>query len=82
MLKAKIFVTLRNGVKDIQGEAVAKHLVMMGHESVDAVRIGKYIELDLKSTDRTKATEEAKKMCEELLANTVIEKYSIRIVKR
>lgn len=78
-MKARIHVMLKDGVLDPQGEAVRHALGSLGFEGVDAVRQGKVIELDLAHADRSKAEAEVKAMCEKLLANTVIEKYSVEI---
>ena len=76
-MKAKIHVTLKSGVLDPQGKAVEHALGSLGFAGVSGVRQGKYIELDLDETDRAKAQANVEKMCEKLLANTVIENYSI-----
>ena len=76
-MKAKIHVTLKSGVLDPQGKAVEQALGALGFAGVSGVRQGKYIELDLDETDRSKAQANVEKMCEKLLANTVIENYSI-----
>ena len=76
-MKAKIHVTLKSGVLDPQGKAVEQALGSLGFAGVSGVRQGKYIELDLDETDRAKAQANVEKMCEKLLANTVIENYYI-----
>ena len=76
-MKAKIHVTLKSGVLDPQGKAVEQALGSLGFAGVSGVRQGKYIELALDATDRAKAQANVEKMCEKLLANTVIENYSI-----
>lgn len=78
-MKAHVHVTLKNGVLDPQGEAIRHALGTLGFEGVDAVRQGKVIEIDLAETDAAKAEAEVRKMCEKLLANTVIENYRIDI---
>ncbi len=78
-MKAKVHVTLKNGVLDPQGKAVQHALSALGFGGVDEVRQGKYIELDLTETDPAKARESVEKMCRELLANTVIENYTVEI---
>tara|TARA_B100000315_G_scaffold211376_1_gene208115 strand:- start:2588 stop:2830 length:243 start_codon:yes stop_codon:yes gene_type:complete len=78
-VKAKIHVTLKNGVLDPQGKAVGHALGSLGFEGVDDVRQGKYIEVDLTETDADKALESVDAMCRQLLANTVIENYDIEI---
>lgn len=78
-MKAKIHITLKNGVLDPQGAAIESALDHMGFAGV-GVRVGKYIELDLKETSSEKAKAAAEQMCEKLLANTVVEKYSVELV--
>ena len=75
-MKARVHVMLKQGVLDPQGEAVRHALGAMGFDGVEAVRQGKVIELDLAA-----GTGEAqvREMCEKLLANTVIESYSIEM---
>ncbi|HEX7058081.1 MAG TPA: phosphoribosylformylglycinamidine synthase subunit PurS [Bacilli bacterium] len=75
MLKATVYVTIKQGVLDPQGNAVQGALHTMGFLEVGKVRIGKYMELELDTNDRAKADERVKAMCEKLLANTVIEDY-------
>ena len=79
-MKARVHVTLKNGILDPQGAAVKHSLGALGFEGVDRVRQGKIIELELTETDTTKAEEQVKNMCEKLLANTVIEDYSVKIL--
>ncbi len=78
-MKAKIHVTLKPGVLDPQGEAVRHALGALGFAGVEAVRQGKYLELDLAETDRGAAEAAARAMCEKLLANTVIETFRVEI---
>ena len=79
-MKARVHVMLKTGVLDPQGEAVRHALGALGFEGVEAVRQGKVIELDLAETDPARATETLRERGEKLLANTVIERYSIEIV--
>lgn len=79
-MKARVHVMLKDGVLDPQGEAVRHALGALGFEGVGGVRQGKIIELDLTGGDKAKAEAEVREMCEKLLANTVIEKYTIEIV--
>ena len=80
-MKARVFVTLKAGVLDPQGEAVRHSLGTLGFEGVAGVRQGKIIELDLDATDAKRAEQQVGQMCEKLLANTVIEDFEIEIVK-
>ncbi|HKD47449.1 MAG TPA: phosphoribosylformylglycinamidine synthase subunit PurS [Rhizomicrobium sp.] len=76
-MKARVFVTLKNGVLDPQGKAISHALNGLGFDSVGDVRQGKVIDLELRETDAAKAKAALRDMCEKLLANTVIEKYEI-----
>ena len=78
-MKARVHVMLKDGVLDPQGEAVRHALGTLGFGGVQAVRQGKVIELDLAATDRAAAEVEVRAMCEKLLANTVIEKFTVDI---
>ena len=78
-MKARVHVTLKNGVLDPQGRAIAHALSSLGFGGVEDVRQGKFIELDLQETDKTKARDQVEAMCKKLLANTVIENYAIEI---
>ncbi len=78
-MKARIKVTLKNGVLDPQGKAISHTLETLGFDDINEVRQGKYIEISLNETDRDKASEKITKMCEDLLANTVIENYSFEL---
>ena len=78
-MKARVYVMLKSGVLDPQGEAVRHALGAFGFDGVQGVRQGKVIELDLAATDKAAAEAEVKEMCEKLLANTVIESYQIEL---
>ena len=78
-MKAKIKVTLKNGVLDPQGKAIEHALGSMGFSGVNGVRQGKFFEVDLAETDRAKAQAALGQMCEKLIANTVIENYEIEL---
>ncbi len=78
-MKARIKITLKNGVLDPQGKAIQNALSGLGFKGVDDVRQGKYIEVELKEADEARAREQVERMCEELLANTVIENYSYEL---
>ena len=80
-MKAVVHISLKNGVLDPQGKAVADTLARMGYGEVGGARVGKVIELDLTgSPDKAAAEARVKEMCEKLLANTVIESYRFELV--
>ena len=81
MLKARVTVTLKNGVLDPQGKAIEHALSGLGFDGVGQVRQGKVFDIELSGTDRAKAEAELKAMCDKLLANTVIENYSYELVR-
>jgi phosphoribosylformylglycinamidine synthase subunit PurS len=78
-VNARVFVTLKAGVLDPQGQAVHRTLGRLGFEEVADVRIGKYVEVTLSETDPARARERLAAMCEQLIANTVIEDYRIEL---
>ncbi|MBN8542638.1 MAG: phosphoribosylformylglycinamidine synthase subunit PurS [Alphaproteobacteria bacterium] len=80
-MKAKVHVTLKNGVLDPQGKAIETALDHLGFSGVAGVRVGKYIEVDLQGADKKSAQEAVSQMCEKLLANTVVEKYAVEIAE-
>ncbi|MEX3009411.1 phosphoribosylformylglycinamidine synthase subunit PurS [Hoeflea sp. TYP-13] len=80
MIKARVTVTLKNGVLDPQGKAIEGALDSLGFEDVGQVRQGKVFDIELSSTNTAKAQEQISAMCEKLLANTVIEDYSVELV--
>lgn len=79
-MKARITVTLKNGVLDPQGKAIEGALKSFGLEGIDSVRQGKVFDIELGSNDPAKAEEILKSACEKLLANTVIENYRVEIL--
>jgi len=79
-VKAKVHITLKNVVLDPQGKAVQHALSSLGFGGVNDVRQGKFIELELDETDPAKAKASVEQMCKNLLANTVIENYSVELV--
>ncbi len=79
MIKARVTVTLKNGVLDPQGKAIEGALGALGFSGVGPVRQGKVFDLALEGDDRAKAEADLKAMCEKLLANTVIENYTIAL---
>jgi phosphoribosylformylglycinamidine synthase subunit PurS len=80
-MKARIKITLKNGVLDPQGKAIQHALASLGFSGVNDVRQGKYIEVDLAATSEASAREQVEKICKDLLANTVIENYAYELVR-
>lgn len=80
MIKARVTVTLKNGVLDPQGKAIEGALGAIGFDAVGSVRQGKVFDIEIDASDREKAEADLKTMCERLLANTVIENYSVAIM--
>ena len=78
-MKAKIHITLKNGVLDPQGKAISTSLAHLGFTNAGEVRQGKYIEIELNESDEAKASETIEAMCKKLLANTVVENYRFEL---
>lgn len=79
MVRATVIVSLKQDVMDPQGNAVGQALHTLGHDNVRRVRVGRSFELLLDSDDTAQAHTKVKEMCEALLANTVIERYDIKV---
>ncbi|MDN5347819.1 MAG: phosphoribosylformylglycinamidine synthase subunit PurS [Clostridia bacterium] len=79
MFTARIYITLKSGVLDPQGEAVKKGLAALGYECVKEVRVGKYLELRLDAPDTASAQAQVEEMCRRLLANPVIEDFRVEV---
>lgn len=77
--QAKIYVTLRPSVLDPAGVAIQSGLKQLGYDTVEGVRIGKYIELSLAAENETSAKEQLDQICDRLLANPVIENYRFEL---
>jgi phosphoribosylformylglycinamidine synthase PurS subunit len=78
-VKARVHITLKTGVLDPQGKAIAHALASLGFAGVDGVRQGKYIEIDLADTDAAAARSRVEQMCQRLLANTIVEDYKVEL---
>ena len=78
-MKAKVYVTLKNGILDPQGKAVQQSLHHLGYTAIKAVRLGKYIEIELSSMPFDEAKKQVDEMCRKLLANTVIEDFRFEV---
>lgn len=79
MIRAHVNVVLKDDVMDPQGVAVSQALTSLGHGEVRRVRVGRCFDLTLEGDDKEAARETVRRMCEELLANTVVERYEIEI---
>ena len=80
-MRAQVIVTLKPSVLDPQGEAVQHALGSLGYQGVRSVRVGKLIELDLDDGDPAMAEKQLAEMADKLLANPVIERYEVRVLK-
>ena len=78
-MKARVHITLKTGVLDPQGKAIAHALAGLGFAGVEDVRQGKYIEIDLADTDAAAAKSRVEAMCQRLLANTIVEDYKVEL---
>jgi phosphoribosylformylglycinamidine synthase PurS subunit len=74
---AEVIVTLKNGVRDPQGAAVDTVLKRTRMEESAAVSVGKYFNLTISANDKTEAEEKLKRICEDVLSNPILEKYTI-----
>ena len=80
LYNAKVYVTLRPSVLDPAGKAVRSGLSHMGYDNISKIRIGKYIEVDLTADSEDSAQQQLDKICDQLLANPVIENYRIEVL--
>ena len=80
-MKVIVNIYLKEGVLDPEGQAIKTSLSNLGFENLNYVRTGKQIILDFEKLEENEAVLKAKKMCEDLLVNTVIEKYKINILR-
>ena len=78
-MKAKIYVTLKEGILDPQGKAIQQSLEALGYHGLQDIRVGKYLEIKISDRSSESAHRDLKEMCEKLLANTVIEEYRFEI---
>jgi phosphoribosylformylglycinamidine synthase len=81
-LKVNVFVTPRAGILDPQGKAVEQALKSLGFKQVAGVRIGRYVVLDIDAASADEARAAARKMCEQLLANPLIEDFRVEVEPR
>jgi phosphoribosylformylglycinamidine synthase subunit PurS len=78
-VKARVYVTLKEGVLDPQGQAAQRTLARLGYDEVQGVRIGRFVEIELAGESAEAARARLDEMCKRLIANTVIENYRIEI---
>ena len=79
-MKARVHVSLKQGVLDPQGKAIGNALAALGFTGIGEVRQGKLIEIEIEGSDPVSAREKIEAMCKELLANPVIEDYAIELI--
>jgi phosphoribosylformylglycinamidine synthase len=79
VIKARVTVTLKNGVLDPQGKAIEHALDALGFGGVGSVRQGKVFDIEVDGTDKAKVEADLNAMCDKLLANTVIENYAVEL---
>lgn len=79
-MKARVTVSLKDGILDPQGKAVEQSLKSLGFKSVKGVRVGKFIEMEVDAGDAASAGRSVEEMCKKLLSNPVTENYQVRIV--
>jgi len=80
-MKAKVYITLKGGIHDPQGRAVQQSLHTLGFETVQDVRMGKFLEIELQDMEKEAAEATIRSMCQKLLANMVIEDFRYEIVE-
>ena len=79
MLKVNVYITLKKTVSDPQGLAIKHALESLGYQNLEKVRVGKLVTIKLSSKDKEEAKKKVDEMCQKLLANPVIEDYSLKI---
>ena len=78
-MRATVYVSLKNGVLDPQGQAIEGALAALGFDGINSVRQGKQFEIELQASSEAEARSQLDQMCQQLLANTVIENYNVQI---
>ena len=79
MTRVEVFIQLKPGLLDPQGETLTHALESLGHEGVSELRVGKWITFRMEESDRAAVEREVEEMCERLLANPVIESFEYRL---
>ncbi len=80
-IQARVTIYPRREILDPQGKAIGEALARLGFDRVHAVRAGKSFDIELQAADRSSAEQDLRQMCEKLLANTVVEDYSIELLE-
>lgn len=78
---ARVYITLKPGVLDPEGETIGASLRRLGFEQIEGVRVGKYLEIETGADDETRMRQRVEEMCDALLANPVLENYRIEIAE-
>ncbi len=78
---ARVYITLKPGVLDPEGETIGASLRRLGFEQIEGVRVGKYLEIETGADDETGMRQRVEEMCDALLANPVLENYRIEIAE-
>ncbi len=78
-MKAKVYITLKNGVLDTQGKAVTGALESLQFKGIKDLRVGKYMEVEVDSTNADEVKKTVEDMCEKLLANVIMEDYRVEV---
>jgi len=81
-IQARVTIYPRREILDPQGKAIGEALTRLGFDSVEAIRAGKSFDIELQAADRSSAQQDLRQMCEKLLANMVVEDYSIEFLDR
>jgi phosphoribosylformylglycinamidine synthase subunit PurS len=79
LARARVFITLKEGILDPQGKTVLRALKSLGYDEVEDLRIGKYMEVELAGDDKAVLEERLGEMSEKLLANPIIENYRMEV---
>jgi phosphoribosylformylglycinamidine synthase subunit PurS len=79
-VKARVVVTLKNGILDPQGKAIEGALKSLSIDGVDSVRQGKVFDIEVATSDRAAAAEMLRRACEKLLANQIVENFQLEIL--
>ena len=79
MLEVEIYITLKKTVSDPQGLTIKHALDSLGYQDLEEVRVGKLVTIKLRSKNKEEAKQKVNEMCQKLLANPIIEDYSLKI---